>query len=86
MITGKPRIAINVPLLDALEAMLEIMVNVTEKPNELSKRLNTNIPISSTGFPNSSIYTIKPTYKMKFIIIQLKISFEIMIESVLSIT
>ena len=54
IITGNPKIAMRVQLLDALDAILEIIVKVTEKPTELKKRLRINISISATGFPNNN--------------------------------
>ena len=51
MIIGNPRIAIRIPLFDALEAILEIIVNVAENPMAPSIRLSINKGISCTGFP-----------------------------------
>ena len=48
---GKPKIAMSVPLFDALEAILEIMVNVAENPIAPNSRLKINKDTSSTGFP-----------------------------------
>ena len=55
IIIGKPKIAIKVPLFEALEAILEIMVNVTENPIELSNKLTINNAMSATGFPKRRI-------------------------------
>lgn len=55
IIMGKPKIAIKVPLLEAFDAILEIMVNVTENPIELSNRHTINKARSVTGFPKSRI-------------------------------
>ena len=55
MIIGNPRMAISVPLFEALDAMLEIIVNEVENPMEPKSRLIINRPISSTGFPNNIV-------------------------------
>ena len=51
IIMGKPNIAMSVPLFDALDAILEIMVNVDENPIAPNSKLKINKDISSTGLP-----------------------------------
>jgi hypothetical protein len=55
IIIGNPRMAIKVPLFEALEAMLEIMVNEVEKPIEASIKLILKSQKSLTGLPNKTI-------------------------------
>ena len=55
IIIGNPSMAISVPLFDALEAMLDIIVNVAENPIELSRRQKPNNGKSATGLPNNKM-------------------------------
>lgn len=43
---GKPRIAMSVPLFEAFDAILEIIVKVVEKPIDPKSRLTKNSQIS----------------------------------------
>ncbi len=58
---GKPRIAISVELLDAFEAILDIVVKDEANPIAPKKEVNTNVPIFWTGFPKTMEYKTTPT-------------------------
>ena len=80
IIIGNPRIAIIVPLFEAFDAILEIMVNEVEKPIEPRSKFNRNNPISSTGFPSRIVYMRNPTKTKKSINRQLKTILEIIMD------
>ena len=53
IITGIPKMAINVLLLSTFEAIEEIIVKVVEKATEPAKTLRKNRDLSCTGFPKT---------------------------------
>ena len=64
---GKPRMAIKVPLLDAFEAILDIIVKLAENPSAPTNKLTKKRDRSSTGFPRRMIYIKNPTTTRKVI-------------------